>query len=528
MMFYLNKYLKNNTKTILLVLLFLGAVLRLILLGTLPNGFFVDEASNGYDAYSLAHTLRDHYGQFMPLFLRAFDDYREALYIYLMIPFIKVFGLTEFASRLPSALIGIATIVIIYYLAQELFEQEQRVGLMAALFLALSPWHIHYSRVGFRAILFPCLFSLALLFFLKSLKKENYLILSGLLFGLSFWTYSSARVFVTFFLIGLGLLYWEHLWKHRRKTLLGVVLFAGIYIPLLTFWLSPEGMSRLNQVGLQNETLKVLTNFLSYFDPNFLFFQGDGNFRHNAPHIGQLYYFEFLPIVVGLIAILMQKGKTRLIFVIWLLLYPFPGAVTEPYHSIRSIIGTVLWALISGYGTIKIINFLEIKFNSSKVYPITLLLLTVSMIGIIGKTYFIDYRIQVTRDWQYGMREAITYANNHPINCAIMKRKPDWVFEDRSYGILVPFYTQFSPQEYQKLDTHPWNRTQENPDYTLGKFTLMSMTPEKQLPEQCLLIVYPDETPILEVPGYKVEPVHTVKNPKDEEQFKIFEVTQVN
>lgn len=523
----INKYFKNNPMTGLLMILFLGACLRLFLLGAIPNGFFVDEASKGYDAYSILHTLRDHYGEFMPLFLRSFDDYREAFYVYLSIPFIKLFGLSEWSFRLPSALIGITTIGIIYYLALELFEQDKKVALMSALFLTLSPWHLHFSRISFRAILIPCIFSLALLSFLKSFKKDKYLVLSGFLFGLSFWTYSSARVFITLFLIGLCFLDWEHLWKHRDKTLLGALLFACIYIPLLNFWMSPEGMSRLSQVGLQHEPLKILLNFFAYFDPNFLFINGDNNLRHNPPNIGQLYYFEIITVLAGLLAILIKKGKTRNIFLLWLLCYPFPAALTEPGHAIRSIIGCVLFALISAYGTVKIINFLERKFNSSKVFPITLSLLLVSMLAIIGKTYFIDY-IQVTRDWQYGMREAITYANNSPINCVIMKRKQDWVFEDRSYSVLVPFYTQFSPQEYQKLDTHPWNRTQENPDYTLGKFTLMSITPDKKLPDQCLFIVYPDEKPVVELPGYNAKQVHTVTDPLGGEQFKIFEVTQVN
>ncbi|WP_013323744.1 ArnT family glycosyltransferase [Gloeothece verrucosa] len=337
MMTSIYKYFKSNPLTALLLILFLGAFLRLFLLGAIPNGFFVDEASKGYDAYSIIHTLRDRYGAFMPLFLRSFDDYREAVYVYLTIPVIQLFGLSEWSFRLPSALIGITTIVIIYYLSLELFEQDRRAAFMSALFLTLSPWHFHFSRIGFRAILLPCIFSLALLLFLKSFKKEKYLVLSGFFFGLSFWTYSSARVFVSMFLIGLCILYWQHLWKHKDKTLLAILLFSCIYIPLLTFWMSPEGMSRLNQVGLQNEPLKILVNFFSYFDPNYLFITGDSNLRHNPSNIGQLYYFEIITVLAGLVAILMKKGLTRNIFILWLLCYPFPAALTEPgsCHSLN-------------------------------------------------------------------------------------------------------------------------------------------------------------------------------------------------
>lgn len=159
--------LKNfKISSLCLPAILIGALLlRVLFLGTIPNGFFTDEASNAYDAYSILHTLRDQYGEFLPWYFKSANDYREGLYMYLMVPFIKVFGLNPFGARITSAVIGTLTVLIVYHLAKEIFNE--RIGLLSALFLAILPWHIHFSRVTFRAILVPCLFCLALLFFSK-------------------------------------------------------------------------------------------------------------------------------------------------------------------------------------------------------------------------------------------------------------------------------------------------------------------------------------------------------------------------
>ena len=117
---------ENNTqghlRIYLLIILAIALFLRVLWLGTIPNGFSCDEASYAYDSYSILHTLRDQHGAFLPFFVRAIDDYREPLYILFAIPFIKIFGLNEFAARLPAAVIGVATVLVLYYLVRECFD----------------------------------------------------------------------------------------------------------------------------------------------------------------------------------------------------------------------------------------------------------------------------------------------------------------------------------------------------------------------------------------------------------------------
>ncbi len=100
-------------------------ILRILWLAQAPNTFSTDEASNGYDAYSLMLTMRDRYGDRLPLFLTAFNDSRESLFIFLIIPFIKLFGLNEFSVRLPAAIAGMLTVIAVYYLAKEAFKKPE-------------------------------------------------------------------------------------------------------------------------------------------------------------------------------------------------------------------------------------------------------------------------------------------------------------------------------------------------------------------------------------------------------------------
>src|SRR3989344_2456512 len=122
---------------LLIIIVVLAAGLRLVALDQFPSGFNADEAAIGYNAYSLLQTGKDEYGTSWPLVFKSFGDYKPGMYFYFVIPFVATLGLNEWAVRLPSALLGIGTVVLIYFLAIEIFK-DRSVGILAALFLAIS------------------------------------------------------------------------------------------------------------------------------------------------------------------------------------------------------------------------------------------------------------------------------------------------------------------------------------------------------------------------------------------------------
>ena len=102
------------------LILALGFLLRVAALDKFPVGFTPDEASFGYDAYSILKTGADQWGHKLPLVLESFGDYKSPLYAYLTIPFVALLGLTKVAIRLPNALLGTVAVYVTYLLVTEL------------------------------------------------------------------------------------------------------------------------------------------------------------------------------------------------------------------------------------------------------------------------------------------------------------------------------------------------------------------------------------------------------------------------
>lgn len=512
---------KSKTFIALLIIVAIAALLRLLFLGTIPNGFFCDEASNGYDSYSILKTLRDQHGNFLPLFARALDDYRPSLYIYLTAPFIQIFGLNEFAVRLPAAIFGVLTIIVFYALVKELFDK--RVALITALLLAMNPWHIHFSRIAFEATLIPFFTCLSVWLFLKSLKHPNYLPLTAIVWGLSLHTYQASRVFFSLFFLGIILIYRKELWQLKKQVLIAISLFLLIFIPLFSFWISPEGLARAKGTGIETNIVTILKYYLSYFNPDFLFFNGDPISRHSAAKIGELYYFELITVPVGIFYVLKEKPVQRLLLLLWLFLYPIPAALTAPEHALRAIAGVPIFTLFSAYGVSKLIDLLRLK---QKAILTVSLVIVISSLAILSKRYFVDYPLYATKDWQYGIREAIAYAEQSSYPCVILSNQI-YLKKCGSLHVFLPFYTQYPPQEYQRSPISPVTRKQlflGEGSYTVGKYKITSIENRQVLNSTCLFIVDPKELDAILAQGYHVKEVHAVKDSRGVEYLKLIEV----
>ncbi|MEA5533093.1 ArnT family glycosyltransferase [Crocosphaera sp. XPORK-15E] len=493
------------------IIIIIAALIRIVFLDKIPNGFFPDEASNAYDAYSILHTGRDQYGDFLPLVFKSANDYREGLYIYLMIPFIKIFGLNEFAARMTSGVIGTLTVLIVYYLAKEVFNQ--RVALFSALLLAVSPWHIQFSRITFRAILFPCLFCLSLLFFFKSFKNPKFLPLSGLLFSFSIFTYQSARVFVPLFLIGLIFIFHQFLWQHKFYTLLASLVFLLFFIPQIIFYVSPQGMTRANDVILSSNWLTIIKVYFSHFSPEFLFFKGDPNPRHLPQHRGELYYFEMITIPLGLFYLIKEKRKENTIFLIWLILYPLPAALTSEIHSLRAIIGAPLFAIISGYGLTKLFD-LRLPYKKSIINFIVLLIVSISFV-FYSHRYFIDYPRWLSTAWLSTMGEVITYADKTSSQCIVLDTN---IYGEHIY-ILVPFYTKLEPSYYQKLGVDVAIHRLD-----MGSWKVENLNEISSLNKQCVYITTTQQLETIIGKGYKPQPLEHFKDINGEEIYQLVKI----
>jgi 4-amino-4-deoxy-L-arabinose transferase-like glycosyltransferase len=220
---------------------------RFFQLSTLPPGFQFDEAFNAIDAQQVLAGSR-------PLFLAA-NAGREVLYTYWQALLIRIFGFDVYTLRLASAILGVITIPVTYGLVRGLIRQQSRaVAAGTALVLAISLWHIHFSRYGIRVISMPLIFSgafgLAWLGAFATTRRTRLLAYlgSGLLTGISVWTHPTGRL-APFVLLGFTLwLLWQYPARRRWgwDTPVGGLVITGItaflvFVPLgLEFYRHPE------------------------------------------------------------------------------------------------------------------------------------------------------------------------------------------------------------------------------------------------------------------------------------------------
>ncbi len=205
--------------------------LRVVALDTLPPGIDRDAATNGvYALYILREGIR-------PLFYRIGAP--EPLIIYAQALSVALFGVSVFALRIVTAVVGTLTIPALYLLARA-FKFDGRVALLAAFGLAISIEHTHLSRLGLRAIFIPLVEMLALYFFWRVWQCgcARDAIIAGAILGIGYYTYLSA----IFLPILLGaLLAHQFVFDRARFVARGravVGLFAtalGVAAPLLVF-----------------------------------------------------------------------------------------------------------------------------------------------------------------------------------------------------------------------------------------------------------------------------------------------------
>lgn len=229
---------KNNKIEILLsIILMIGSLIRVACIDKMPNALNIDEASSGYDAFSILKYGVDKKGNSFPVVLYAWGSGQSVLYSYMMIPFLILFnGLTEFSTRFPMALAGIISLYVMYYLIKNIFDNK-KTALIGVAFWAISPWHIMKSRWGMECNLFPDLILLAVLLLVLGLKnkKTSMQVLSFVVLGISSYSYATSYMFLPIFVCSvLGYLIYKKEISIKRAILYIGIVFV-ISLPLIVY-----------------------------------------------------------------------------------------------------------------------------------------------------------------------------------------------------------------------------------------------------------------------------------------------------
>ena len=251
----------------------------------------------------------------MPLFFNVADPllqntssvrWYQPMLFYLIALVLRFLPLSEASIRLPTAIIGVLNVMLMYPVANRLFKST-RYATLASLMLLLTPAHMIFSRQGLDYV---CLIPLVLgwlwcLMASVETDRPALALAGGVLLGFGFYSYIAAWILMPCFL----LLTWLALYLSARRVVLSSALAGvGFALPLLALipwlWSHPDMLrENLGRYGVYdtrhlsvlqgakdflnyNNVQERLSVYWDYFNPAFLFFTGGSNLTTGTRRAG--------------------------------------------------------------------------------------------------------------------------------------------------------------------------------------------------------------------------------------------------
>ena len=320
---------------LLYLIIAISVFFRIWKLDKVPIELFGDEVDAGIQAYSILKTGKDVFSNPYPVIFHSFSEYRLPLQIYSMAVTIGLFGMTEIGVRLASVIFGVMSIFGVYFLAKELINRK--VAIIAALFLSISPWHLQFSRqANDSGFILPFLL-FGLWFFIKGLKKYRYMVISSMLFSLSFYGYATSALFTPLLVLFLFFIYRKTFLNYGMKKIAALAFVVLlVLIPYLNASIKGSTTGRFSYISVFNDEnvkkdsagkllistspvsrlfynnkslalSKVITNYLNSYSTNFLLTLGDPDLRNSVGAMGELYYFDIVFIIIGVFFLLTKN-----------------------------------------------------------------------------------------------------------------------------------------------------------------------------------------------------------------------------
>lgn len=450
---------EDKLLNLLLVFIFSSAFfLRLFQLEQYPVEINHDELSNVYDGYCIAETGADRWGEKYPLILRGFgnSDYRPPMYAWLCAGSIKLFGYSTFAGRLPSAILGCISLLLVYSIALKL--GGRKYGVLTLLIASLSPWHILFSRLAIEASVLPSFF-IVLFFYLWIKARANYsnsyiLVLLGISIGLATSAYQSTKLI---FLIASFVVAYD-LYKTKSFTLkniviLGLSIFIGALPQLVVAFTSPEHFFSRANVTMVKPTFTleyigiIAVNFYKHLNPEYLFFSfGKENFLSIARLLPVELVFFYLGILIFNKMFKFNKYINPLYFYFFLFVTILPSAFTVNVpNSLRASTSILLFPFFSSAGILFLYNAIKVNLLKWTFLVLIILLILVNSV----------YNITV-----YANSFDLRNIGHQNVNVEICKRLNTYkgnystIYIEKggvAFDLYVASYCNIKPKEYHSL-----------------------------------------------------------------------------
>lgn len=468
------------------LILILAAFLRLYNLDSLPISLFGDEIDVGYHAWALISTGKDYMGNVLPAYIQSLAEWRTPLLSYFIAPFVGLLGPNPFALRLPVALLGVLNVYLIYLLTNQFFKNKTlsifnfkiKLGLISALILAITPWHLHLSRIAIDSTLLLSLLLSGVYFFLKALESEKFYIFSAICFSLTFYTYATANLFTPLLLLALLIIYRKRI--TLKKTYKSLIVALIICLPIGYHLLFGQAAGRFNSVSLfadkeiiyqvinqrvqpwvkfpflerlfENKITAYstawLNNYLTAFSPQFLFLTGDPNYRHSINTHGELLLITLPLLLFGLFFLFKNfKQKENKLLLAWLLLSPLSSSLTRDgaAHVIRLSLMIPVLTIISALGLYQLLNLFKVKCKS--IVFTAIILISLLNLSSYWYSYSAHYRFLSARHWNHGYQQIMEDLQPYLVDA-------NHVYINNVYEpslLRFAFFTGLEPIDFQEM-----------------------------------------------------------------------------
>lgn len=321
-----------------------------------PAGFYIDESSIAYNAYTISQTARDEHGDLLPLFFRAFGDYKNPTYIYVLALIFRISGPGILIARLFSALLVLAAAAALGAVAVRI-SGRRVVGILIALQALLTPWLFENSRVVFEVALYPLVLALFLLSLARVASKPTWSwfdsTLIALTLGLLTYSYTIGRLLAPLLAVGLTLFMDRARWRGVLQTW---AIYVLALIPLLIFQRRHPGaltarFAALSYLTPNTPAIDTANQFVMHYLRNFSLWRmlvtGEINMRDHVPGMGSVLLPTMVLAIAGLWLIARGRGNAWWRFIIYgLLVAAVPASLTVTEFPALRLIAVPVFLLI--------------------------------------------------------------------------------------------------------------------------------------------------------------------------------------
>jgi 4-amino-4-deoxy-L-arabinose transferase-like glycosyltransferase len=460
----------------LIIIILLGGFLRFFLLGTVPFGVTHEDLGYIFNAYSIAFTGRNVFGQFFPFLTWMVSGGFPFMPvpIYFSSPFFWFFGLSATTGRMPSALMGTGDIILLYILVYDLFRNKT-LALLSSLFLAISPWSIHFNRTAYDPNFSSFFYLLGIVTFIQAIKRKQLPVFSLCSFLLGIYSYRGMSIIAIPLLLTLSI-YAKAVLKASAKQLItfgaGIIfIIVCLLITILHYGRTyiAEGQSLFINQGMISQIAddarnakgqliikrifinkpvyvidKFRENYLQTFSPNFLFLHTEDSSIYSIWSRGRIYFIDIVFIIFGCMYLYKINKKAANIMIAFLLIGALPGGIGGKPYSARDLFMSFIFPVVTAGGVIFLISF---KKHLTFFLTIAIIGLYTYSLGSYLFDYYEKYAYQNAEAWAKSLKD---------VSFTILHNKNKYahvIVGPVSHGdfIQFAFYAHLQPKEVQNV-----------------------------------------------------------------------------